>query len=360
MNYEEGYKKDIETYEAMRVAYEKETESAKYHEAMRSMPYEFLNARHLVDTLSLYKELAEKPKLHFSSVDEAIVFYRSLITFKTKTQKLLDEAAYLSDVGKQAEKINSFIEDSAYLGSALCVAPDTKVIGLAQECLMQVPGFPKLLTKSFRYSFLEACIESFPKEDLLLLSQMHVIKTDDIDHIDLTNKDPKYQENIAYLCGVLGHKELVLATFEQRLKGVTFPNDDGTSRQENLAELAKFRESYPEGKITLQAERYEYRPDIGNPEPAIRILWDGKGIGNIDKNIVAQLMERFHDPQFTATLKSISGGTDGMSYGCTISLHVTAPYLAKEEKEVASSPSSEKEKKEEKVIEKSEAASLEL
>lgn len=69
--------------------------------------------------------------------------------------------------------------------------------------------------------------------------------------------------------------------FKTSLAGVTFDNDDGTSRQKLLKEFEARG-----GHAELKLEEFEYKG-----APAIRVLIDGKCVGNIPKNRVEELQK---------------------------------------------------------------------
>lgn len=77
--------------------------------------------------------------------------------------------------------------------------------------------------------------------------------------------------------------------FVTNIAGVTFDNDDGTSRQKNLREL-KARGG--EGEVTLQ--EYYYKG-----HKAVHVLIDGKCIGNIPKDRVQEALD-IMDKEITA------------------------------------------------------------
>lgn len=66
-----------------------------------------------------------------------------------------------------------------------------------------------------------------------------------------------------------------------RLAGVTFTNDDGTSRQNLLREVLA---SGCQGETEL--EEYEYRG-----KPAVRLLYDGHILGNVPQSSVSDFLE---------------------------------------------------------------------
>jgi len=63
--------------------------------------------------------------------------------------------------------------------------------------------------------------------------------------------------------------------------GVTFDNDDGTSRQRTLKAI--FQDPDEDGEVTL--EPYEYRG-----KPAIYVLYEGRCVGNIRQSEVKDVM----------------------------------------------------------------------
>lgn len=323
-SYQEQYGEALNLYKEMLQSYDEMVSSARYHEILGTMPFEFLNANQLCEKLLLYHKLEKKPKMKFGSVDEVIVFYRNLIQFDRKTEQLLEDAAFIANVGSVAKELNEYVCTSPYLGNNYCVQPNIEVINIAQKCLLELPQFPKLRTKEFRWNFIESAILSLEMEELNDLVTRHIIKPADIDNISLNENVLGYHEKIEYLCKLLNRDKPIAASYNLKLKGVTFANLDGSSRQENLESLMKYAEENA-GEIPLRAESYTYVPEIGNPEPAIRIYWGEKEIGNIAKDVAEEITNKYKNPQFTATLEKISGGENGLNFGCLINLNIIAP-----------------------------------
>ena len=323
--YKEQYEKFFEMYKDMLNDYEKETTSARYHRILSTMPFEFLNATQLCESLSLYEKLETKPRMHFSTLDEACVFYRKLITFGKSSDNLLEDAAYIAEIGRIAESINGCVLSTPYLDESYCVVPNTEVISLAQRCLKEVPKFPQMLSKKFRWNYIESAIRSLDNESLKYMVDSKIIKPADIDHIALVDEDSEYRQKVAYLCEILSHPQPIVASYELKLKGVTFPNEDGSSRQENIELLKKYAEENEGAVIPLVAQLYTYTPEIGAPEPAIKILWNDKEIGNIAKDVVEEIIEKYENPQFTVELKTVAGGDEKINFGCIVNFHIIAP-----------------------------------
>lgn len=326
MSYEEQLKKVLDEYNILNTKYQELTASDTYHKILSTMPFEFLDASQLYGKLELFSRLDVKPKMKFDTLDEAIVFYQSLLNCKANIKPLLEQASYIAEVGALASQINDLAMSSPYLGPNYIVIPNEEVIGIAEKCLSQLPNYPNVMTKTFRWNYIESVIRCLDIEDLAKMCEQKIIKAGDLDHISLIETENQYKEKLLFLCDLLQHPHPVIQSYELKLKGVTFPNEDGSSRQENLNLLRIYAEQNPTEEIVLTAENYTYTPEIGNPEPAIKIAWNGKVIGNVARDVATEIVERFKNPQFTSTLKSVTGGGEVTS-GCIIHLNVLATEL---------------------------------
>ena len=332
-NYENQYKEIFEKYEEMVSEFHKIVESSEYHDASMSASFDFLNALRLCRILEAFAKNPKENPVNFTHIDSVVVFYRDLIQFKQIAPTVLEKAACINHVGKMADEINEFVASTPYLGKAFSVYFDEDILKWARECLEEIPKYPTLLTKEFRFSFLQSVISALPREDLEILVAKKIISANDINNITIVAADKNYVNKVNYLCELLGHPAPVSEEYDLKLAGVTFPNDDGTSRQENIAEMEKYLADHPEEPIILSAEKYTYVPEIGDPEPAIRISWNGKCIGNLAKGVARDIDARYINPQFKAHLVSITGGNDGMNRGCKIHFGIIAPEYVKTEEE---------------------------
>lgn len=84
--------------------------------------------------------------------------------------------------------------------------------------------------------------------------------------------------------------------------GVTFNNDDGTSRQELIRKLYYHEPPFTNKEIELALEEYEYRG-----EPAFKVLVDGYQLGNLSR-ADAKYMEENKDRCVTLCGAEIVGG----------------------------------------------------
>lgn len=335
MSYKEKYEANLAAYQQMYEEFLKAYSSERYKQILQTRAFEFLSAKQLCETLKLFSELTKhesspQPMMAFKTADEAISFYREMIFFNRdpkKIEALLEDASFVEEIGYIAEDINTFVKESPYLGSALLISVNTPLIELAKYCLENVPQYAKLKTRAFRYNFIESAIANLSEKDLKTLCMSKVITADDLDHINLALNIPGYDDKLTYICGLLGHPEPAIATFDIKLKGVTFLNDDGSSRQDALKDLSDYITTHPQEKVVLNAIPYTYTPDIGDPEPAVKILWNDKIIGNLPKDVAKDLTERYTNAVLTATLDKINGGKDGMSFGCNIKLKVKASKI---------------------------------
>lgn len=339
MSYQTQYNNSLKTYQEKLEEYQKLTENQKYGEIIDSMPYDFLEAEQFCDKLSLFAKMgkiAPKARMSFTSAEDAIIFYKKLISFKNKTSELLEDASCIVEVGQKAAELNDYVENNPYLGEDYKVVVNETITDIASRCLLKIPDYSKNMTKEFRWHFIESAIYSLPISEIDKLIQAKVIKGTDIDHISLTEDKNDYQNKITHLCAITGHTQPVVASYELKLKGVTFPNADGSSRQEHLKALKEYVDAHPDEKIELTTESYTYQPEMGEAEPAVRIFWGDKEIGNIPRVSAELLQEQFDNPQCKAVLKNVTA-PDKLNAGCTIILSVIAPQYTEKQQTVPES-----------------------
>lgn len=329
-NYNEKIQQDFDKYKELCNKYEELTSSVTYFDIISTMPFEFLKSVHLYDKLDLYHKLDKKPRMFFSSKEEAYLLYKNIVTFAKDSSILLEKASFIAEIGKIAKNINDFVENSPYLCESYKITANQAVIDVAMKCLKSTSGYANKCTKEFRWNFIESCILSLDREDILWLAQLKVIKATDIEHISLTEKSNDYENKINALCEYFKINKPAEKVFEIKLKGVTFPNNDGSSRQSILKEIKDSLDINPTIPIRLNTEKYIYTPEIGLPEDAIAITWNDKCIGNLGKDVVAEINEKYPNAQLTATLKDIYGGENGMAFGCKIELGITTIEINKE------------------------------
>lgn len=98
--------------------------------------------------------------------------------------------------------------------------------------------------------------------------------------------------------------------FLTKVKGVTFRNDDGTSRQEILS-------------CCLRGESVYFRQFIYNGKPAYAVISDHGQIGNLSADLAENFDARYgRDAYISGTISDITGGEDGMYYGCMLHIRV--------------------------------------
>ena len=319
MGYTQEYKKDMETYTELLKKYETVTKTQQYRDIYEKMPFEFLNAKQIAETLELYKDIGKKSIFKFKRADEAIVFYQEICDLKRNMETLLENASYIVEAAKIAEEINEVVEESVYLQNTLKVNTSSRIDEMAKDCITLLPNYPNLMTKSFLYTFIENCLETLNKEGLDKIVEANILKAHYLNEIRLTGSEI-YKENIAYLQKKFQLPDLLSEHHLLRLKGTTFKNEDGVDRQDIFKELEQAKENE---SIILECIPTIFTPEIGNPENAIEVHWKGQCIGYIPKDVVKEMYEKYENPQFVATLKHILGGKD-IIYGCEIDFGVIA------------------------------------
>lgn len=101
-----------------------------------------------------------------------------------------------------------------------------------------------------------------------------------------------------------------LNSYDVKVVGVTYDNDDGSSRQEILSRTEQYD--------PLLIEYFEY---CGTPAYSVNNL-DGETIGNLPKELSAEIYKKYPDSSLDAYVVDILGGDDGLKYGCRIHIDV--------------------------------------
>lgn len=105
----------------------------------------------------------------------------------------------------------------------------------------------------------------------------------------------------------------VLDEIYTKVVGVTYPNDDGSSRQSNLAKCRKG------DYIILESFRYQ-------GEPAYAVITEHGQIGNLSASLAKKLETEYGDDIiFSSTISEVTGGYDGLYLGCNILIKIHQP-----------------------------------
>lgn len=321
MSYNNNLKKNMDEYSEILSTYQEIVESNKYAEIQRTMPFNFVMALNICDLLKFFNDDNDS-RMTFQSAQDASAIYNRIVEFRNQYEELLENADYVAEAQGYADQINKIVDDNIYLPSNLKVQSDNFLNTLAKECIREVPEYKNMLTKKFRARFTESCIESLPEEELNKLVMNHIIRSQNLDMISPTGTED-YEKKLSHLCKVLNHPEIVIASYKQTLKGTSFEN-----RQDLLKEILEAANAGE--KIALEAEQYMYKPEIGQEELAIRVMYKGQDIGFISKDVVKDIFNKYPMPKFKAELKEITGG-DKVMYGCNIDLQIYSIAPQKDE-----------------------------
>lgn len=105
----------------------------------------------------------------------------------------------------------------------------------------------------------------------------------------------------------------LIAQFSEKVKGVTFCNDDGSSRQEILS-------------CCYAGQRIWFRRYTHEGNPAFAVVTDYGEIGNLPNELAESLDYSFGPEAYlSGTIGEIVGGYDGLNYGCVLDISVYGP-----------------------------------
>ena len=98
-----------------------------------------------------------------------------------------------------------------------------------------------------------------------------------------------------------------LRCIHSKIVGVTFNNEDGTSRQFNISKVKQNDE--------LKLIPYEYEPG----EDALGVFHNNRQIGNINADLCYELIEKIKNGELIHVFANPTGG-NGKTYGCNITI----------------------------------------
>lgn len=299
------------------------------------MPYAFISLQAMYNTLLYYKNNRTKPiRFGFKCFENVYDFYKKMLDFKKDSMTYFSKAEDIVKVQHLTAETNLNIINTKSLDNNLCVYYNEELFTLANKVLTLLPEYNQLITPEFKAVVLNSALHELPLSELTKLVDSNIIKENTFYYLKAEDDTAinKLEELKTYLesKGVVFQTE---KTFNLKLKGVTFEGKDNIPRQVVIKEL---EEAVKENKnIALELEQYEYVPDLGIPENACRVLWEGKDIGNLPKDTVAVLNEQYKNNKVFVSLDKIVGGDNGMSYGVDINLSVQLLELQKDTKEIS-------------------------
>ena len=168
MGYKELQKKAMDDYNLLKKEYDEITENQSYMDASEQMPFAFLEAKQKAEVLKLYKDKYDKDDapFKFKRADEAIIFLRSIVDLKKSSEDILENASIIVRAGEIADKINKHVDDSPFLPDTLKIEENVFLMDLACDCLKVIPEYPSLLTKDFKTSYVQSCLENLSENSI--------------------------------------------------------------------------------------------------------------------------------------------------------------------------------------------------
>ena len=108
----------------------------------------------------------------------------------------------------------------------------------------------------------------------------------------------------------------IVEDFHSKIVGVTFENDDGSSRQAILSKCKA-------------GDDVIFRPVAvkDHPEALGVFTSDGRQLGHVNSELAAELRKKYPTNPMSVTISEITGGHDGKSLGCNIHIVIyDAPH----------------------------------
>ena len=112
----------------------------------------------------------------------------------------------------------------------------------------------------------------------------------------------------------------LLKSMTARVVGVSFDNDDGTSRQDIISGLSVGE------ALLLNYHEYENEPAYAVTDAL------GNCIGHVSKELAATIYQKYKDCYFAVSVDGITGGDSSLKYGCVISIDIYMILLRRQTK----------------------------
>ena len=282
-------------------------------ELMSRYSLELYDYNSLLEKMKLFSELDNPEYPPFFSKEDYIATRTRLSNFAERRKELLDVSAILYTYEENLRRCNSLFEKSILDDSAYIAGQNDIIYTNAKQFLKNAHNFNKYLTPEFLFAISASAVKSLPKADVLSLAEEGFILVEDVEKmIDIPNSE----STLEVLRDNLGVIPPVTEKHPVKLKGVSYENEDGSSRQEYLKELSNAKDK------SIKIETYSFHNQKENRiEPAANVLWNGKCIGCLPASLMIDLNERFSNLKLSAEIESVVGGGD-FNYGCHIVLTV--------------------------------------
>lgn len=326
--YDALYETSMNNYNNLLKQLETITKSEIYENAIYDMPFALLRTLYLANRIEIYSEAPEnkKPAFRFDSIQEALATYRDIIQYKSNLNSLLNTSSLILEADKLTDKINTYVRLSDYLNDSLLIKKQYNITKLAKECIDTLPKCKDSITKELINSLVKDMVNQFDEKYIKILLDKKIINEKNYNYLSKIDGSEKFKKNISFISNYLGLSEKLLFSQEFRLKGVTYKNEDGTDRQTILKELQEKAATNPD--IKLQLQPFVYTPKLGNPEPAVAVLWEGKELGYLPKEISNQLHNEYKDNSSEIQFMKVLGGSSkeeqerDIKYGICVKLSI--------------------------------------
>jgi len=268
----------------------------------------------LLEKMQLFSEFDGLEYPPFASKEEYVATRKKLIGFAERKTELLNAATTIYTYEENIRRCNAVFEKSILDEGSYIAQQNDAIHTSSKQLLKNANNFGKYLTSDFLLAINKSAINSLTQSEIENLVEDGYISTDEIEAMF---ENPGIAKKLAGLHDMFDVHPPVTEVHEIRLKGVSYNNEDGSSRQEYLKELANAEDK----SITIKPFMFHNSKE-NRDEPAANVMWGEKCIGNLPALFMMELDERLSNITFSAEIDKVVGGGD-FNYGCHITLTVT-------------------------------------
>lgn len=273
-----------------------------------------LQATYFLKKLDLIQKMPSCIPVTLSTAKDYLELFDSMKTYAQCQQDLSEQASKLFMLRQNMECIKTFVKDRPFLTGYEAEEFPKVISDLVNDYFDY--STRDLITKDLANLLLTQAIQTVSVDDMKTLIDAGLFDSFSLENISTSDKNIG---NIKLLSDYL-RQDVTTNKVITKLRGVTFKNEDGSNRQDYLEELQK---ACLHEKQDITIEPYQFKNSNGTEEPAAKVLWGDKCIGNLSADLIKTISQAYQNPVYSGKLVKVAGGGDNINFGCTLELTVT-------------------------------------
>lgn len=320
MTYKDMYNAEKAKYSKKLQVLNEGKEQYNIDKILETTAYRVMDALHLEEKISVFKESDGKLVPNVSSASAFKEQVDELKAFMAEKETLLNDASLLHLYFNNINKINQFVKSDCHFlpHDVFIISIPATLKKAVDKFVHDTVNFEQALMKEYLDTLYQTAIKNLSDVELKVLIDEELLSAQQVknyyNQLMTAENKPKFDALFQHLGVAIPATEVM----QTKLKGVTHDNEDGSSRQEYLKELQDAHAKKPQ---SITVEQYIY-DDGKEKSPAARVMWGNKCIGCLAATLMEDLTSGYNGEfQLSAEIVKVNGGAD-YNYGCLIDLSI--------------------------------------